>query len=233
LLVGDAAHVHSPAGGQGMNTGICDAANLAWKLAAVLRNRAPENLLDTYEVERKAFARRLVETTDRVFAFMTAEGNFADFVRNHIAPLFFTAVDGVRPMRELLFRILSQTATSYHESALSEGMAGRLRGGDRLPWIGCGGPDNHAPLSSIAWQAHVYGTAAPDLVSWCAQARLPLHDFGWDEDWIEAGLARDALYLVRPDGYLALCEPQASPGALERYAAEHGLRLGGSQRLAD
>ena len=59
FLLGDAAHVHSPAGGQGMNTGIGDAVNLAWKLAAVLRGRAPEALLDSYQVERQAFARRL------------------------------------------------------------------------------------------------------------------------------------------------------------------------------
>ena len=226
FLLGDAAHVHSPAGGQGMNTGIGDAANLAWKLAAVLRGRAPDALLDSYEVERKAFARRLVETTDRVFSFMTAEGSFADFVRDHIAPLFVAAVDSVGAMRELLFRILSQTAVAYHESALSEGMAGRVRGGDRLPWIGANGPDNHAPLSDIVWQAHVYGGAAPDLAAWCAHAGLALHVFAWNEAWSEAGLARDALYLVRPDGHVALCDPRPAADALARYAAAHGLRFG-------
>ncbi|HEX8787629.1 MAG TPA: FAD-dependent monooxygenase [Telluria sp.] len=227
LLVGDAAHVHSPAGGQGMNTGIGDAANLAWKLAAVLRGRAPDALLDSYEVERKAFARRLVETTDRVFSFMTAEGNFADFVRNRIAPLFVSAVDGVAPMRELLFRILSQTAISYHESSLSEGTAGRVRGGDRLPWIGHAGPDNHAPLSSITWQAHVYGTAAPQIAAWCGEAGVALHEFPWEEAWSEAGLARDALYLVRPDGHVGLCAAHAAPDQIARYAAERGLQLRG------
>ncbi len=63
FLLGDAAHVHSPAGGQGMNTGIGDAINLAWKLAAVVRGDAPDSLLDTYEKERIAFARKLVDTT--------------------------------------------------------------------------------------------------------------------------------------------------------------------------
>ena len=68
FLLGDAAHIHSPAGGQGMNTGIGDAINLAWKLTAVLAGGAPDKLLDSYEVERIAFARRLVKTTDRYSA---------------------------------------------------------------------------------------------------------------------------------------------------------------------
>ena len=73
FLLGDAAHIHSPAGGQGMNTGIGDAINLSWKLATVLAARAPDSLLDSYEAERIGFARRLVATTDRVFSFVTAE----------------------------------------------------------------------------------------------------------------------------------------------------------------
>src|SRR5205807_4155103 len=77
FLVGDAAHIHSPAGGQGMNTGIGDAINLAWKLAGVLGGRAPDTLLDSYEAERIGFARRLVATTDRVFSMATAEGAVA------------------------------------------------------------------------------------------------------------------------------------------------------------
>ena len=73
-MLGDAAHIHSPVGGQGMNTGIGDAINLAWKLAAVLNERAADSLLDTYEHERIGFARRLVATTDRVFSLATNTG---------------------------------------------------------------------------------------------------------------------------------------------------------------
>src|SRR5690606_33370827 len=80
-LLGDAAHVHSPVGGQGMNTGILDAINLAWKLAAVIRGEATDALLDTYDLERRAFARKLVDTTDRMITFVTAAGSLADFVR--------------------------------------------------------------------------------------------------------------------------------------------------------
>jgi 2-polyprenyl-6-methoxyphenol hydroxylase-like FAD-dependent oxidoreductase len=230
FLLGDAAHVHSPAGGQGMNTGIGDAVNLAWKLAAVLRGRAPDALLDSYAVERQAFARRLVETTDRVFTVVTREGGVADFVRDHVAPLFVSAVDGLKPGRELLFRILSQTATSYHESVLSEGAAGRVRGGDRLPWIGArdagNGVDNHAPLAHVGWQVHVYGTAGAALADWCGAHGVALHTFAWEPAMADAGLARDAAYLVRPDGYVALADADAAPDTLARYAAARGLRLG-------
>src|SRR5215831_919585 len=81
FLLGDAAHVHSPVGGQGMNTGIGDAVNLAWKLAAVLKGRIAESVLDTYQVERRAFALRLVATTDRGFTFVNRDGFIARFVR--------------------------------------------------------------------------------------------------------------------------------------------------------
>src|SRR4029077_10090566 len=86
FLLGDAAHIHSPVGGQGMNTGIGDAVNLAWKLAAVLGGRADASLLDTYETERIAFARRLVATTDEAFTGVTSDGALARLVRLHIVP---------------------------------------------------------------------------------------------------------------------------------------------------
>src|SRR4029450_1837398 len=67
FLLGDAAHIHSPVGGQGMNTGIGDAVNLAWKIAWVLQGRADASILESYEPERIAFAQRLVKTTDQAF----------------------------------------------------------------------------------------------------------------------------------------------------------------------
>ena len=92
FLLGDAAHIHSPVGGQGMNTGIGDAVNLAWKLAAVLHGRANIDLLDSYEPERVAFARRLVATTDRAFQFINSDGAIARFVRVHAVPLLMPAL---------------------------------------------------------------------------------------------------------------------------------------------
>ena len=101
FLLGDAAHIHSPAGGQGMNTGIGDAINLAWKLAAVLRGQAPDTLLDSYESERIRFARRLVATTDRGFRFVTAPGLFADLLRTRLAPPLLARMTRLEAMRKL------------------------------------------------------------------------------------------------------------------------------------
>ncbi|MFC0253289.1 FAD-dependent oxidoreductase [Massilia consociata] len=224
FLLGDAAHVHSPAGGQGMNTGIGDAINLGWKLAEVVRGDAPDSLLDTYETERIAFARKLVETTDRMFSFVTAEGNFADFARTRIAPLFASVAYGIGPVRELLFRIISQTTLHYRDSPLSSGAAGRVHGGDRLPWVARQGVDNHAPPARIDWQVHVYGQAYPDLRAWCDRHGMILREFEWGQEHEDAGFARDAGYLVRPDGHVALCDPGASAQALEDYFCALGYR---------
>jgi 2-polyprenyl-6-methoxyphenol hydroxylase-like FAD-dependent oxidoreductase len=224
LLLGDAAHVHSPAGGQGMNTGIGDAINLAWKLAHVVRGRAPDALIDSYEIERKAFALKLVETTDRVFSFVTADGGFADFVRTRIAPLFASAAYGIEPVRAFMFRVLSQTGIEYRDSPLSAGHAGHVRGGDRLPWTGHGGPDNYAWLSDIAWQVHVYGNVQPGLESWCARRGIGLHRYDWCDACQAAGFARDAAYLVRPDGYVALADRAAQPERFDDWFASRGIR---------
>jgi 2-polyprenyl-6-methoxyphenol hydroxylase-like FAD-dependent oxidoreductase len=224
FLAGDAAHIHSPAGGQGMNTGIGDAINLAWKLAAVIGGRADDRLLDSYEAERIGFARRLVATTDRVFSFATADGRFADLMRTRVAPVLFPFAVSFERVREFMFRTVSQTMLNYRKGPLSSGIAGQVHGGDRLPWVAIDGADNYASLSAMDWQVHVYGAANLALSAWCATQNLPLHVFGWRAKYQAAGLVRDALYLLRPDTYVALADPGGAPGALEHYFANHPVR---------
>ncbi len=223
FLLGDAAHIHSPAGGQGMNTGIGDAINLAWKLAQVLAGRAGDSLLDSYEAERIGFARRLVATTDRVFSFATAEGPVADALRTRLAPLVIPRALGFDAAREYLFRTVSQITLNYRGGPLSVGKAGQVRGGDRLPWAPADGGDNFATLAAMRWQVHVYGSASGELTNWCAARGLALHGFDWRAEHGLAGLARDALYLLRPDSYVALADPSGEPRTLERYFTERGL----------
>ena len=226
FLLGDAAHIHSPAGGQGMNTGIGDAINLAWKLATVLDGRAPDGLLDSYEAERIGFARRLVATTDRVFSFATADGPVAELLRTRFAPLVIPRVIGLEAAREYLFRTVSQITLNYRGGPLSVGKAGQVHGGDRLPWAPVGDGDNFASLSSMTWQIHVYGAAGAELAAWCAERGLPLFQYVWRPEHEAAGLMQNALYLLRPDGYLALADEAASASAVDRYFAARRINPG-------
>jgi hypothetical protein len=213
-----------------MNTGIGDAVNLAWKLGAVLRGGATEALLDTYEPERIAFARRLVATTDRVFTFITKRGRFARFIRTYVVPLLVPLLFKLPLLKSFLFRTVSQVGIHYRHSRLSAGTAGAVRGGDRLPWVETGpGQDNFIPLASLGWQVHVYGQPRPELSATCTELGLPLHSFPWQPTMSRVGLANAALYLVRPDGYVALADPHANSEVLRRYCHDHRIigRSGG------
>ena len=220
FLLGDAAHIHSPVGGQGMNTGIGDAVNLAWKIADVVHGRADSSLLDSYEPERIAFARRLVATTDQVFTGITSDGAIARRVRLNIVPAVAPAVFAFRAVRRFMFRTISQTAVHYRGSRLSEGRAGTVHGGDRLPWVKTNMnavEDNFAPLTSLDWQVHVYGDAAPKIQAVCDVRKLTLHVFPWRPEMSRAGLQPNAVYLVRPDGYVALADSEGGATAITSY----------------
>jgi 2-polyprenyl-6-methoxyphenol hydroxylase-like FAD-dependent oxidoreductase len=228
FLLGDAAHIHSPAGGQGMNTGIGDAINLGWKLADILSGRLAASRLDTYEEERIAFARTLVSTTDRAFTPMVASGFEGEVVRRILAPLLFTVATRFEIGRRTFFRTVSQIRIHYPQTALSAGQAGDVRGGDRLPWTGASGADNFLPLRSFDWQLHVYGTPSRALDEAASRLSMPLHTFAWNEAAEAAGFGRDACYLVRPDGHVALASPTQDLDTFENYRRLHGLDFRGS-----
>ncbi len=225
FILGDAAHIHSPVGGQGMNTGIGDAINLAWKLAAVVKGCAKESILGSYEPERIGFARRLVATTDRAFTGVTSDGTIARIVRLDLTPLVMPLMFRITPLRRYFFRTISQTDVNYRGSALSEGRANLVYGGDRLPWVPMdgAGADNFAPLKSIDWQVHVYGGAHEEVRAMCQERKLALHEFPWRREMIRAGLERDAVYLVRPDGYVALARAGGGAHALASYLDARGI----------
>jgi len=207
-----------------MNTGIGDAINLAWKLAAVLAGYAPDKLLDSYEAERIGFARRLVATTDRVFGFVTAEGRIADIIRTRVAPVLIPTAMAFGAAREYLFRTVSQITLNYRDGPLSVGAAGQVQGGDRLPWVPIDGNDNFESLAAMTWQVQVYGSVGAQLTDWCACHAVSLRVFDWQPEHEAAGLARNALYLLRPDTYVALADPSGAPDALERYCSDHEIR---------
>ena len=135
FLAGDAAHVHSPVGAQGMNTGVQDALNLGWKLALVLRAGAPEELLDSYEAERRPVGARVVRSTDRAFTAATSSAALAQLVRAEVVPRVLPLVLRSRRGRAAAFRTVSQLGTTYRGSPAVDpaGSRRRPRPGDRLP----------------------------------------------------------------------------------------------------
>jgi hypothetical protein len=217
--------VHSPAGGQGLNAGVADAANLAWKLAAVLAGDADEGLLNTYQSEGVAAARQIAATTDWGFALQATRGGPMGLVRQALAVLA-PGLMGLKPVRQAAFNALSQLGVTYRAVGTCEGQAGRVAGGDRLPWVRlAGATSNLEPLRGVGWQAQVYGEAGKPLRDACAERGLSLHAFAWVPDMARAGLARNALYLVRPDGYVAYASTHQDPHGLETYLARFGLRF--------
>ncbi|MBC8066068.1 MAG: FAD-dependent monooxygenase, partial [Chlorobia bacterium] len=220
FLLGDSAHVHSPVGGQGMNTGIGDAINLAWKLEEVIHGRSSATLLDTYEPERMAFAQKLVATTDRAFTLVTSSGFWARRIRP-LAPYVVGVLSRLKSVRRLLFSTISQIAIDYRFGAISQGKYGRVQAGDRLPWMQIGDSDNHAPLQSRAWQVHVYGKPSVNLAQICIEKGLSLHEFAWHREMKKAGILDSAVFVVRPDGHIGL----AAQGECNQIVGEYVDRI--------
>jgi hypothetical protein len=183
--------------------------------------------LDTYEPERIGFARSLVATTDRAFTGLVGEGVAGEFTRRIVAPLLFGVVTRFSLGRHAIFRTVSQMRIHYPDSPLSQGAAGDVRGGDRLPWARDGRGDNFEPLRSLDWQAHVYGMVENELEAACRDLHLPLHTFPYGEAAEAAGLERDALYLVRPDGYVSLASPGQTDGKLSGFVRQFQLGFAG------
>lgn len=227
FLAGDAGHIHSPAGGQGMNTGMGDAVNLAWKLAAVVQGRADVSLLDSYEPERIAFARKLIESTDQAFRIATSRSRLVGLFRRYLMPKILNIALHTSVGSRAFFGVISQAAIQYRAGPISSGMAGKVSGGDRLPYVaglnGAGG-DNFEPLRSLDWQVHVYGEISCDFRAMLAPSGIPIHAFAWTDAAGKAGLQRDAAYLVRPDGHVALASPVQEAAAFQRYLAGLAIR---------
>jgi 2-polyprenyl-6-methoxyphenol hydroxylase-like FAD-dependent oxidoreductase len=137
FLIGDAAHIHSPVGGQGMNTGLQDAYNLAWKLAGVIKKELPVKILDTYVKERTPVAKKLLQTTDRLFTIAVAQGFLIRKLRSWIIPIFIKRVWKHQRTTSQIFSLVSQTGINYRESSLAvhHSHAKKVKAGDRLPYI--------------------------------------------------------------------------------------------------
>ncbi len=219
FLAGDAGHIHSPAGAQGMNTGLMDASNLAWKLAAVLNGSADARLLASYEPERLPFARLLVNTTDRLFSNATTSSSLVRLLRPILIPTMLLTSSWFPALRRTIFGLISQTRITYYESPINQGTAGKLRAGKRLPWVKWSdGQSNYESLRLLKPQIQVYGTLSPAIEDFVSQhPELPLIRLPWTPEAAHAGFLDGAFYFVRPDGYLAYVASPFQPAAFQAF----------------
>jgi hypothetical protein len=137
FLIGDAAHIHSPVGGQGMNTGLQDAYNLAWKLAGVVNDQLKETILDTYAAERMPVAKELLNSTDRIFNLIMSPKWYVNLFKKWVLPKILNFVWTSDSTKSSFFRRISQIGINYPNSPLSLHIssATQIKAGDRLPYL--------------------------------------------------------------------------------------------------
>lgn len=220
FIAGDAGHVHSPAGGQGMNTGIGDAINLSWKLGAVIDGRMDSRVLDSYEEERMAFAKTLVSTTDRLFSIMVGKGRGNQMIRSIVLPTLIPKLTRFAAVRKMLFKVVSQIRIHYRDSMLSTGKVGKVAAGDRLPWVAFATGTNYDLLQSFNWQIHVYG----DVIFNTKSVDIPITSFPYSKIVEKAGIKEGTVLLIRPDGHVAVaCEEGVD--AINAYVKKWHVRI--------
>ena len=207
FVAGDAAHVHSPAGGQGMNTGMQDAFNLTWKLALVSRGLCQsEPLLSSYSIERSHIAKLLLEFTGKATAASVMQGGVKQYIRNHVASLIL----GFSPVTHTMSNVLSEITIGYSDSPLNghtrhahDGIKPGKRAPIRLnePPVGSGDAPRFAlfaePNNMPAGLLGKYGSLLE------ASPRIPFYP--------------DSLSLVRPDGYVALSTTSGDWSSVDAY----------------
>jgi 2-polyprenyl-6-methoxyphenol hydroxylase-like FAD-dependent oxidoreductase len=234
FLLGDAAHIHSPVGAQGMNTGLQDAYNLAWKLALVVAGRAGAQLLDSYEAERVPVAERLLRTTDRAFAVVVSDRWAAAQVRLRLLPGLLAVAPRRARARTHAFRTISQLGIHSRGSPLSQTLGppprGGPRAGDRFPWLrlvlepGGAAEDLYARLDDTRFCLLLFGQAAPAGLSDEPDGLLAVHVVPDDpvnaRELARARIVSPSAWLLRPDGHVGLAGARLDAADLARYLTE-------------
>ncbi|HEX6124757.1 MAG TPA: FAD-dependent monooxygenase [Pyrinomonadaceae bacterium] len=225
FLAGDAAHIHSPAGAQGMNTGIQDGYNLAWKLAMVLRGSCGEKLLESYNEERLANAENLLKTTDRFFNLVASPEPILSYLRMHVFPYVAGAAFSFDAVRKFVFPRISQIAINYRDSSLSNRSGGGdldVKAGDRLPYFVADGESVYDKLREPKFHLLTFsdgvGNQPDDRLSaefsdYVDSHRIPIYPrvaeiFGTEESFN---------LLLRPDNYVAAVSKDTSLAPIENY----------------
>ena len=239
FLVGDAAHVHSPAGGQGMNTGVGDAYNLAWKLALVAKGEAKPELLDSYEAERMPFARAILNGSDQGFSLQITNNPLAKGPKLLVVPLLFRLVSTVPPLRRWAFYFISQLWTSYRDSpAVTQNgeVEKGPKAGERAPYgfFETGVESGESIFEQLTGTDHhllIFEGKKPDsarleatreeieslLSRYEVAVKVHLVPIGNKQLHERYGAKMPSLFLVRPDGHVAYRGESSDVVGLKMY----------------
>jgi len=206
FIAGDAGHIHTPAGGQGMNTGIQDGYNLAWKIAYHLKGWVNDNVLYTYHTERTANAAHLLKTTDRMFDIMAGTHRIGNFIRLWIFPLFAGSITRSRFVRRLIFPLISQTGIAYPHSYLTvKSAVGKVKAGDRMHYfILPDGSHIFEHLKAPSYKVLFFGESSfpHDDLSRRIGVPFQFQNFTYIPSQL-FGNARNFYLLLRPDNHIA------------------------------
>ncbi|MBW4528591.1 MAG: FAD-dependent monooxygenase [Phormidium tanganyikae FI6-MK23] len=227
FLAGDAAHVHTPVGAQGMNTGIQDGYNLAWKLALVLNGKADKTLLQSYNDERLENAKHLLQTTDRAFDVAAGSNWLFTFLRTAVLPLVFPSLIKLNPVKQFLFSLISQIGIQYRHSLLSQhaGDASfNVKAGDRMPYFLVAGQSIYDKLRQPKFHLLMFSKTPSDFDA------LKTELENWDTKWLDFnnillepqvavvfGMNQAFSVLLRPDNYVALMSTETSLRPIKTY----------------
>jgi 2-polyprenyl-6-methoxyphenol hydroxylase-like FAD-dependent oxidoreductase len=227
FLAGDSAHIHTPAGGQGMNTGIQDGYNLAWKLALVLRGKAKEKLLESYNEERLENARNLTETTDRMFQFLASSEWFLAFLRTNVLPSVAKYILSLDSVKNFVFPLISQIGINYRHSSVSQHAGDEnftLKAGDRMPYFLVDGASVYDKLHEAKAHFLVFSTEGSDYQSLRSglenryAAFIDFHEIPLQANVAEAfGTDQSFSVLLRPDNYIGFLSTDVSVSAIDAY----------------
>jgi 2-polyprenyl-6-methoxyphenol hydroxylase-like FAD-dependent oxidoreductase len=232
FLLGDAAHIHSPMGAQGMNTGLQDAYNLAWKLALVVAGQANESLLESFDLERRRVAQALLRGTDRAFGLVVSDTLLSAIFRTWIMANVMRVAMRFARVQRLAYRTVSQIGIRYRTSPLSKRVVPLLDGtpqpGDRFPWmlvtpLGEVRPvDLFQRMDDRRFNLLILGDqlAAPSPHAFVNVIVIPF-DARNEASLRQAGLHRPCYFLVRPDGHIALAGTAAHMPEVTAYLDEH------------
>lgn len=224
FLAGDSAHIHTPAGGQGMNTGIQDAYNLAWKLVLVLKHSASESILDTYNQERLPNAKRLTETTDRMFNIVAGKDWLLDLIRTTVFPPMAKYILSIESVRKKFFIMISQIGINYRDSSLSAegGEDFEIKAGDRMPFFLVEGKSIYDQLRAPKF--HLIRFSDGQSVAGADELGADLVDHHVIPIYPHVaelfGTSKSFNVLLRPDNYVAYISTETSLRPVSRYLTE-------------